>query len=204
MKPSPLHAVVLAAGAGRRFGGPKAALQLSGRWMLPRLVEALRQGGAEKVHLVLSEAAAEAIAALGAHGADEVHLNPEPDAGRTGSLLCALPSVPAEAALLCHPCDVPLISPPVVAELVAEWRRDENRDLLLVRPVTPGGRGGHPLLLGRARVEELRAYPPDRPLRDLLRDHPDLVRDLKRSGDPGPFLDVDTPEQLALLESLLP
>ncbi len=204
MNPSSVHAILLAAGAGRRFGGPKALLKLKGRWMLPRLVAALRAGGAEVVHLVLSPEAELGVRALGETGADQVHVNPDPDAGRTGSLLTALSQVPASAAVLCHPCDIPLLSADVVEALLSAWRGDDNRDDLLVRPVTPGGRGGHPLLLGANRVNELRTFPPDRPLREILQAHPNSIRDLRRIGDPGPFLDVDTPEQLALLESLLP
>lgn len=172
--------------------------------MLPRLVNALRTGGAEVVHLVLSPEAELGVQALGETGADHLHINTDPEAGRTGSLLTALAQVPDGAAVLCHPCDIPLLSAEVVEALISTWRVADHRDEILVRPVTPGGRGGHPLLLGATRVRELRDFPPNRPLREILQAHPDSIRDLRRSGDPGPFLDVDTPEQLALLESLLP
>ncbi|MHC4824162.1 MAG: nucleotidyltransferase family protein, partial [Planctomycetota bacterium] len=83
------------------------------------------------------------------------------------------------------------------------WARCSNPQSLLARPVTPGGKGGHPLLLGADHIAKLRTFPADRPLRDLLRDAPDSILNVLRRGDPGPFLDVDTPEQLELLESLL-
>ncbi|RMH02733.1 MAG: hypothetical protein D6702_07980 [Planctomycetota bacterium] len=199
-----LGAVVLAAGAGRRLGRPKAALHLRGRWMLPRIVAALRRGGAVEVVLVLSAAAREAIAGLGPTGADREVLNPTPESGRTGSLLLGLAELPEELpGLLVHPCDVPLLTAAAVAEVVRAWNRCPDRAQRLARPVTPGGRGGHPLLVGAAGLPRLRSFPPDRPLRALLDEDRRRVLDVPLAGDPGPFLDVDTPEQLALLEDLL-
>lgn len=197
-------AVLLAAGLGRRLGYPKAALELRGRWMLPRLVRSLKAGGAGPVHLVLNPRAAEAIVGHGDHGADAVTLNPDPDAGRTGSLLAGLRQLtPGPEAVLVHPCDVPLLSAPVVAELLRAWRSRPDRARLLARPVTPAGRGGHPLLVGAERLLTLLEYPPDRPLRDLLDEDRRLVLNVPVPGDPGPFLDVNTAEQLQLLENLL-
>ena len=91
MSHPPVHAALLAAGSGRRLGLPKAALQLRGVWALPHLVRTLKQGGAHSVVLVLSELALDAIADLGHPGADREARNPDPDAGRTGSLQCGYP-----------------------------------------------------------------------------------------------------------------
>jgi len=202
--PPALEAVVLAAGAGRRLGQPKAALHLGGRWMLPSVVAALRQGGARRVLVVLGPTAREAIAGLGDPGADLLVDNPRPEEGRTGSLHRALPHLSPELdGLLVHPCDVPLLSGLAVAALVQAWARLPDRAGLAARPVTPSRRGGHPLLLGADRLEELRRLPPDRPLRELLHADPARRLDVPLAGDPGPFLDVDTPEQAAFLESLL-
>lgn len=194
---------MLAAGAGRRLGYPKAALQLRGRWMLPRLLHALRAGGAARVILVLSADARQAIAAFGGHGADEVVENPAPERGRGSSLACGLAALPAAPeALLIHPCDVPLLQPSAVAHLLAAWRRAAARERLLARLVTPTGRGGHPLLVGGQRIEDLRRLQPGQSLRELLHADPAHRLDVRLEGDPGPFLDVDTPEQLAFLENL--
>ncbi len=201
---SGVHAVLLAAGRGRRFGGPKAALHLHGRWMLPRLVRALRQGGAASVTVVLSDAAEAAIRPLGESGADQEVRNPDPEAGRTGSVLAGLATVPEHAeGVLLHPCDVPLLSAPAVAALLSRWGAEPGRPGLLARPVTPAGRGGHPLLVGAERLPTLRRYAPDRPLRDLLEEDRDRILNVPVAGDPGPFFDINTREQLQLLEKLL-
>jgi len=201
--PGQIHAVLLAAGHGRRLGYPKAALKVRGVWMLPEIVRNLKTGGADQVSLVLSPAALEAIADLGLPGADFEVQNQRPDAGRTGSIQQGLHFFKPGQAALIHPCDIPLLRANVVARLILAWRKLPDPERKMVRPVSSGGRGGHPLLIGAELLEELKRFGPDQPLRELIRKHRDCLLDVKIGDDPGPFLDVDTPEQLSLLESLL-
>lgn len=198
------EAVLLAAGAGRRLGSPKALLELRGRWMLPSLVMALREGGAASVTVVVREQELELLRARGIERLARLVVNPAPERGRSSSLRCGLAALDADAAVLIHPCDVPLLAARAVAALVAAWQAHPQRDALAARLITPGGRGGHPLLLGRARAAEARTLEDGESLRALLHRHPAARLDLTWRGDPGPFLDVDTPEQHALLESFLP
>ena len=207
MPPESPFAVLLAAGHGKRFGFPKSAMEIHGNWILPGLVDALREGGALKVALVLSAESKAAISGKGETGADVVVLNPTPETGRTGSLQAGLRALMADSeevpfSALVHPCDVPLLSREVVAALIRAHKSLESPGKGLVRPTTAGGRGGHPLLLGVSRVKDVLGYRPDQSLRTLLVDHPDSVLDLHVPG-PGPFLNVNHPEQLALLESLM-
>jgi CTP:molybdopterin cytidylyltransferase MocA len=199
----PVHAILLAAGAGRRLGYPKAALKLHGQWMLPELVRNLRFGGAARVSLVLSDLAMDAIADLGMPEADDEWINATPDLGRTGSILTALPAVADNHAVMIHCCDIPLLRADVVSRMLRAWRKLKSPQSSLVRPVSAGGRGGHPLLIGAHLVNELRHFGPDQPLRELLHRHQNSTLDLKITDDPGPFVDVNTPEQLTLIESLL-
>jgi CTP:molybdopterin cytidylyltransferase MocA len=201
--PTQVHAVLLAAGHGRRLGYPKAALKLHGVWMLPELVRSLKQGGAAQVSLVLSPPALEAIADLGLPGADFEVQNPDPEVGRTGSILRGLQFFKPGQAALIHACDIPLLQARVVSRLIKAWRNLPDPDRKMVRPISSGGRGGHPLLIGAELLEVLKRFRPDQPLRNLIHDHHDCLLDVKIADDPGPFFDVDTPEQLHLLESLL-
>ncbi|MGB0952479.1 MAG: nucleotidyltransferase family protein [Planctomycetota bacterium] len=199
-------AILLAAGSGRRLGLPKALLELQGIWMLPRLVEVLRAGGCRSVHVVVRLEDVSILEARGGIPGAQIRINPDPDAGRTGSVLEGLESLGDSGlgdALLIHSCDIPLLSAEAVHQLIRAWMVEAKRETLAARLVTPGGKGGHPLLLGRDRIHELQALTPERPLRDILHEDPDKVLSVVRRGDPGPFLDVDTPEQLELLESLL-
>lgn len=201
--PPPCEAVLLAAGAGRRLGQPKALLELHGRWMLPQLVRALLSGGATQVHVVLRTEELALIRARGLPAAAQLLVNPEPERGRGASLAIGLAAIPADSAVLVHPCDVPLLSADAVRRLLLAWSPLRERERWVVRPVTAGGRGGHPLLLGTERAAAARALPADRSLRELV--HADPARRLDVvMQEPGPFLDVDTPEQRLWIESLLP
>jgi CTP:molybdopterin cytidylyltransferase MocA len=200
---SPVHAVLLAAGQGKRLGYPKAALQVGGKWMLPELVRNLRIGGASRVSLVLSSLALDTIADLGHPDADDEVIHAHPERGRTSSLQAALPLVQPGHALLIHNCDIPLLRADVIHRLIQSWCKTPSPHSTLARPVTAGGRGGHPLLVGSDLVAEIAAFAPDQPLRDLMRRHQNSILDVTIADDPGPFLDVDTREQLELIESLL-
>lgn len=202
-EPAPLAAVLLAAGSGARLGRPKALLELHGRWMLPSLVRALASGGAREVFVVARPDEAEELARRGLPQPAQIVANPEPQRGRGASLALGLARCSARAGVLVHPCDVPLLAVDAVRALVRAWSERSDRDRIAARLITPGGRGGHPLLLGRERAEEARGLPEGASLRDVLHRDPALRLDLPWRGDPGPFLDVDTPEQLALIESLL-
>lgn len=206
--PPAIDAILLAAGAGTRLGFPKALLEVHGRWMLPRLVETLRAGGCRSVVVVTRPEVVAAIAQRGGCGADEMVLNPRPEEGRSGSILCGLGAALGVArkpdAVVIHPCDIPLLSADAVRQLLLGWLQAPQRESLVARLVTPGKRGGHPLLVGANRFAELEALGADQPLRDVVHGKPEQRLDITRKSDPGPFLDVDTPEQLQLLESLLP
>ena len=196
-------AILLAAGAGRRLGLPKALLELQGIWMLPKIVAALQAGGCEKVVVVVREQQLSVIEARGGCGAETLLANPDPEAGRTGSIHCGLEALEPQRAVMIHSCDIPLLSADAVLQLRHSWLQVERPQEALARLVTPGGKGGHPLLLGANVVPEVRQLLPNQALRQVVRADRERVLNVVRRGDPGPFMDVDTREQLDLLESLL-
>lgn len=208
MNHPPIDAILLAAGAGRRLGYPKAQLRIQGKWMLPRLVTAFHQGGIRKVILVLSETAREGIANLGTTQADLIVLNPCPEQGRNSSIRCGVEGLglgteQAPAGIMIHACDIPLLSSKVVKKVRKRWQKSDQPTRMLARPITPGGRGGHPLLVGADLYPELLALGSEHSLREIVHADPSRRLDVRITGDPGPFLDVDTTDQLQLLESLL-
>jgi CTP:molybdopterin cytidylyltransferase MocA len=136
--------LLLAAGAGRRFGGPKA-LARGGEW-LRRGVAALVDGGCDPVRVVLG-ASAEAAA----------RLLPEPDLavvavdwreGMSASLTAGLRALndlrPPPDAVLVHLVDLPDVGADVVRRLVSVCGGPD----VLAR-ATYDGEPGHPVLLGR-------------------------------------------------------
>lgn len=140
----PLAGLVLAAGAGARFGGPKAlARRADGTPWLAIAVDLLRGGGCDPV-----------LVALGA-GADEAAPLVPPDAvvvlvedwarGLSATLRAGLGAVRVDAVVV-MPVDTPDADPRAVRRIIA-GAREEPRTALV--QATYGGAPGHPALIGR-------------------------------------------------------
>ncbi|MEU8082096.1 nucleotidyltransferase family protein [Micromonospora sp. NPDC049101] len=185
--------LLLAAGAGRRYGRPKALVELAGEPLVRRGVRLLRDGGCTPVHVVLGA------------GADEVPDLPGAvpvrhdswSEGLGSSLRRGLASLPADVpAAVVVLVDQPLLHPVAVHRVRAAYASGA-----LVAVATYAGRPGHPVLLGRDVWPLLDRYAiGDRGARDLLRDRPDLVVEVP-CNDVGSPLDVDTPADLPRLVS---
>jgi CTP:molybdopterin cytidylyltransferase MocA len=148
--------LVLAAGAGRRMGGPKALLRdESGTPWVVRTVRVLQQGGVDEVVVVVGAAADDVRAALlGALPDDGVRVVTADDwaEGMGASLRAGLrPLVGLDgvaAALVCV-VDTPGINSAVVRRVAAVAGPD-----VLAR-ATYDGTPGHPVLLGSAHFGAL-------------------------------------------------
>lgn len=146
----PPAGLVLAAGAGRRFGGPKAlARDPGGVPWVEKVVRALRDGGCDPVVVVLGAAADEA-GRLVPPGVRIVRADAWNE-GVSASLRAGLEAVASTSspAVVVVPVDTPELPVAAVARLVA-----------LAHPValasaTYGGAPGHPVLLGRAHWASL-------------------------------------------------
>jgi len=188
--------IILAAGAGRRVGSPKALLQLEGETFFDRMVAAL-QPSCDPVIAVLGHH--EEAVRNGVERADAVRFvrNPEPERGMLSSLQCGLRALPEEtaAAIFC-PVDFPLLRPATVKALAEAFRA--RPDAPVVVP-TCEGRRGHPVLAGRRAIRELLALPPDASPRDAIRRfRPATI--YVETGDAGILHDVDTPADYQGLE----
>jgi nicotine blue oxidoreductase len=176
--------LLLAAGAGRRYGMPKALIERDGR----RLVQAgaATLASCAPVLVVIGAAADEVRAA-----APELTYvdNPEWPTGMGSSLragLAALERTTAQAAVVLL-VDMPGVTPAAV-ERVA---RHAAPDALVMGGY--GDRRGHPVLLGRDHWAGVAAAATgDRGARDYLRAHPDLVR-IEPVGDVADDVDLDVP-----------
>ncbi|MGC4866478.1 nucleotidyltransferase family protein [Micromonospora sp. DT53] len=186
--------LLLAAGAGRRYGRPKALVELAGEPLVRRAVRLLRDGGCAPVHVVLG-AGADEVPDL--PGAVLVRHDRWAD-GLGSSLLRGLASLPAAVpAAVVVLVDQPLLSPVAVRRVRAAYA-----DGAVVAVATYAGRPGHPILLARQTWPLLSGYAVgDRGARDLLRDRPDLVVEVP-CADVGSPVDVDTPADLLRLRPL--
>jgi nicotine blue oxidoreductase len=187
--------VVLAAGGGTRFGGPKALVQLRGETLLDRAVRTVRDGGCRPVVVVLG-AQADAVRAV-AHLDDTVVVeNAAWETGMASSLRCGLDAaaaLPAPAAVIAL-VDQPDITAAAVERLVTRWR-----DGAAAVVATYGGEPRNPVLLDAAVWADVAARASgDAGARAWLRAHPDRVVSVP-CDDVADAHDIDTPDDLQAL-----
>jgi nicotine blue oxidoreductase len=180
--------VVLAAGAGRRMGAPKALVrdEKGVAWVV-RTARVLAAGGCQPVIVVVGAEAAQVTAELGAEPVKVIEATTWQD-GMGASLRAGLDSSePADAALVV-PVDLPGLTAAAVARIVARARPDA-----LIRAVY-AGMPGHPVLLGREHWAGVRdAAVGDQGARAYLRAH--SPQDVE-CADLADGADVDRAEQL--------
>lgn len=180
--------VLLAAGAGRRYGVPKALVG-EGEW-LRRAVGVLVEGGCAPTVVVLG-AAADRAAPLVPVGA-RVVVAPDWDEGMGASLRAGLAALGEEIdAALVHLVDLPDVGAEVIRRVVARAGSNVASPAVLARAQFDG-RPGHPVLLGRDHWDAVAAVASgDRGARDWLAGRSDLV--LVDCTDLATGADVDRP-----------
>ena len=185
-----MRAIILAAGASARLGQPKALLEIDGKPLIQHLVERLESVGLEPVIVTRADLSVDILLALPERS---VVINPNPDAGRTGSLQCGLKQIlntkGGEKAfrLLVVPVDRPGFSNGTLEALM---------EMDICSCPAKDGRGGHPLLLMPDDVARIRTADPDTPLRDLCTPERFEVEDSHL------HLNLDTPDDIEVLRDL--
>ena len=189
--------LLLAAGAGRRMGGPKAVLRdQDGVPFLDRGVVSLLTGGCAQVTVVLGAAERDARALLDEAGwsVDDriavVHAA-DWDEGMGASLragLSAIEGSPAASVL------VTLVDLPDVDARVVRRVLDASSGTAALARASYAGRPGHPVLIGRDHWPGVvSSAKGDRGARRYLEDHPVT---LCECGDLASGRDLDRPEDL--------
>ncbi|QNG21499.1 nucleotidyltransferase family protein [Rhodococcus triatomae] len=182
--------IVLAAGAGRRFGAPKAGIVFEGRTLAERAAALLLGGGCDDV-VVVTGALAQG---LRLHSSANLHLvhNPLWNTGMASSLRAGLDAAAergADAAVLTL-VDLPWIGPEAVRRVIARHREGAS-----VVAATYDGRRGHPILFARKHFADVAASAQgDSGARRFLAAHP-TVADVDCT-DTGRIDDVDVPADL--------
>ncbi|MBV9312807.1 MAG: NTP transferase domain-containing protein [Pseudonocardia sp.] len=192
--------LLLAAGAGRRMGRPKALVDLGGVPLARRALAALRDGGCGPLFVVLG-AAADQVAALLPPDAHPVHAA-DWSRGMGASLRAGLAALaaaePPPVAAVVHLVDLPGVGAPAIARLVLAATGPDA----LARTVY-GGVPGHPVLLGRSHWAAVaRRATGDSGARGYLADHAGLA--LVECADVADPRDVDTPDSLRAFATRLP
>lgn len=181
--------LLLAAGAGRRYGGPKALIELDGELLVQRGVQLLRDGGCDPVLVVLG-AAADLVRE---HVRDaDVVVATDWTEGMGASVRAGLAALAARdevAACVIALVDQPLVLPRAVRALIRTGGP--------AAVATYGGEPRNPVLLARQTWAGVAAAATgDSGARGWLRAHPDLVTAVPCDGSP---FDIDTPADLLQL-----
>lgn len=193
--------VLLAAGAGSRFGGdglPKVLHAFRGRPLLTWPLAALREGGVDRVFVVLG-ARADEVAAGVELGAAQVVRCTEWSEGLSASLRAGVQAAAAGGAdaVVIALADQPLLDARAVVRLIAA-RSPSQFDALRA---TYAGVLGHPTLLEASTFGAIERLRGDAGARALLDDPVTRVGLIACDGLGRPD-DVDTPEALARLDAL--
>ncbi|WP_157181325.1 nucleotidyltransferase family protein [Actinopolymorpha alba] len=186
--------LLLAAGAGRRLGQPKALVPFDGQLLVERGVALLTGAGCAPVHVVLGAAYDEILVTADLAEATPVH-NPAWASGMGSSLRTGLASLSPEVeAVVVALVDQPLVTAAAVRRLLTAYQEGAT-----VAVATYDGQPRNPVLLGRAVWAEVAALAEgDLGARAYLRAHPELLTQVP-CDDVGSPDDVDTPQDLATL-----
>ena len=190
-----VQVVVLAAGAGTRFGGDKLSALLDGRPILQHVLDAIATAGADEPIVVVPPSRLEA-AAIDWRGAKRV-VNPDPARGLSSSVRVAWSAALAGSseanAVLILLGDQPTVEPALIRALL-DAPLDSSRPVLASRH-----RDGspNPVRVEIAAASWIESLDGDRGFGPLLDSHPELVRWLDGGGS-NP--DVDEPSDLEALE----
>ncbi len=181
-------AVILAAGASKRFGSPKAAARIGSRTLVEIAVDTATAAGLSPVIVV-------APFALDVPEGAEAVRNDVPDQGMSRSLRLGIAAVPPDAdAAVVLLVDQPTVDVGHLLSLEG-WRGGTP-----VVATRSDGVVGPPVLIEREGFDLVEEVGGDAGLRQLLREDPSLVT----AVDHEPLPDVDTPEDLARITEPCP
>jgi CTP:molybdopterin cytidylyltransferase MocA/SAM-dependent methyltransferase len=182
-----IAAVVLAAGAGSRFGGGKLLARLDGRPIVEHVVDAARAAGLDPIVVVVPPTGELDGLDL---GAVRRVINPTPQEGLSSSVRVGLRDLegdPDIAAAVILPGDQPRVRPDVIRRLIEAGTALSAP--LLIAPLYDADAAPNPILARRAAWRLADELVGDRGFGPLLEARPDLVQ---RIPVDGANPDIDT------------
>jgi len=179
--------LVLAAGAGTRFGTSKQLAMLDGQPLLEHAIRAMTASPVERVVVVLGSGADEISSAVDPQGATMIVCT-RWEEGQSASLACGLAELADCEAVVVTLGDQPRMAAEAIRRVIGARREGVD-----AARATYGGAPGHPVLLEQHLFGRMRDVTGDHGARNLLMSvH--LVE--VPCDDLGGGEDVDTPAQL--------
>ncbi len=186
-----ISALVLAGGASRRMGTPKALLPIYGTTFLRHIVTTIRAAGISDVAVVLGADAARIRPTMAWFNGIIVE-NTEWEKGQLSSVCAGLACL-AERAVdgaLVWPVDHPTIGPDVATDML---RAFESSGKGIILPLH-AGRRGHPVLFAARMFSLLRAASLDAGAREVIHAHSEEICEIV-TPDAGVLRNIDTLEE---------
>lgn len=196
-----LEAIVLAAGAGERFGGGKLVADYRGRPLLDHALDTALTAPVARVTVMLRPADPATAALVAARAAKtpgrlRAVIAAEAGEGLAASLRAGVAALdPATEGVLVFLGDMPGVPADLAGRLSARLEAGLQAGVEIVAPVH-AGRRGHPVLFARTCFAALRGLEGDRGAQGLMAGAGAAVA-LVETEDPGVLFDVDRPEDLA-------
>lgn len=192
-----IPAILLAAGASRRMGRPKALLTTSGgRTFVRAILDTLREGGVPDAVVVIRPGDAAIVDEIASAGFARAVVNGRAEDGQLSSLIAGLDALETSdvSAVLVTLVDLPLLTSATVRTLLA---RAPASPAAVVRAVHHG-RHGHPVIFKRSLFAALRAADPAVGAKEVVRAA--AIEDVE-VNDAGITGDIDTPADYARIIS---
>ena len=190
-----VSAIVLAAGAGSRFGGGKLLARLRGQPIIETVLDNLREAPVDEIIVVIG-ADAERLREICERYGVRTIANREWERGQSTSVLAGLRACGGRAAVVLLG-DQPFVEAEAVERLVAAFAEGAR-----VAVATYGGKRRNPVLFSREVWPLLEAeLAGDEGARSVLRRHPELVVEVPCEGVGDPT-DIDTREDLRRVEEM--
>jgi len=189
--------VVLAAGEGRRMGGPKALLPIQGTTFLAHLCGVFARAGLDLVVAVLGAEAERVRQEASIPDGVTVVVNEDWRSGMLSSMcrgLDAAETLGAEAVLV-HPVDHPVVEPSTIAAVGSALLGGAA-----IAVPTCAGRRGHPAGFAASMFDAIRQAPPEVGARAVLAANAGRI--VHVPGGPGCLVGVDMREDLERLPGL--
>jgi molybdenum cofactor cytidylyltransferase len=186
-----IAAIVLAAGASRRMGTPKALLSIDGETFLQHVVETVADAGIDDIRIVLG-ANEESIRESLGWFEGTVLVNPRWADGQITTIRKGIESLEKTkygGALICS-VDHPLISVSLIRALTGAFCATGRH---IAVPVFRGRRG-HPIVLPRVYFHEVLTAPLDIGLRAVVRAHEHDIVEVPTEEE-GVVMNIDTKEE---------
>ena len=193
----PVAAIILAAGGSRRLGQPKQLLAYRGETLLVRAIRLANEAGASPVLVVLGANFETILAAIQSSNSIPIHndrwrqgIASSIEAGVRALSVCG----PEAEGVLLMGCDQPRLTADHLRSVIAAF---EGQAGAVMAASSYAGVQAVPAVFPRVTFAELRSLRGERGARSVIESAPCPVVAMEF---PGGEVDIDSPEDLALLE----